>query len=114
MKSHKLVLWRMMVSDVSSSLPLYSLETNSQGVHRAAALQIQTMEWPACSPDLNPIEHIWDQLGRAMRRRINHHNTSTLLDRRCYLQEECNALPQEQIRRLINSMRQRCQACDNA
>ncbi|GFU41853.1 transposable element Tcb2 transposase [Trichonephila clavipes] len=22
------------------------------------------MEWPACSPDMNPIEHVWDFLGR--------------------------------------------------
>ena len=26
---------------------------------------IQRMVWPACSPYLNPIEALWDQLGRA-------------------------------------------------
>ncbi|GFX72678.1 transposable element Tcb2 transposase [Trichonephila clavipes] len=25
---------------------------------------IVRMEWPACSPDMNPIEHVWNALGR--------------------------------------------------
>ncbi|GFT56202.1 transposable element Tcb2 transposase [Trichonephila clavipes] len=25
---------------------------------------IVRMEWPECSPDMNPIEHVWDALGR--------------------------------------------------
>ncbi|GBL93447.1 hypothetical protein AVEN_59656-1 [Araneus ventricosus] len=27
---------------------------------------IHRMDWPARSPDLNPIEHVWDALGRAI------------------------------------------------
>lgn len=73
---------------------------------------IQRMEWPACSPDLNPIEHLWDQLGRAVRRRVT--NATTLQDMRMILVQEWNAIPQQSIQRLIQSMRRRCIAVINA
>ena len=31
--------------------------------------RISILSWPSCSPDLNPIEHIWDVIGRKVRAR---------------------------------------------
>ena len=66
------------------------------------------MEWPASSPDLNPIEHLWDQLGRAVCARVT--NTATLADLRQMLVEECDAILHQCVTRLVTSMRRRCQA----
>ncbi len=43
--------------------------------HFLQAQGIQRMIWPACSPDLNPIEELWDQLGRAAKARIQANTT---------------------------------------
>lgn len=72
------------------------------------ANRVQRMQWPAVSPDLNPIENLWDQLGRAARKRVT--SATTLPQLRQILIEEWNAIPQDRVRRLISSMRRRCQA----
>ena len=69
---------------------------------------VERMEWPASSTDLNPIEHLWDQLGRAVRARVT--NITTLADLRQMLVEEWDAIPQQCVTRLVTSMRRRCQA----
>uniref|UniRef100_A0A669BWK7 Tc1-like transposase DDE domain-containing protein n=1 Tax=Oreochromis niloticus TaxID=8128 RepID=A0A669BWK7_ORENI len=30
---------------------------------------LKRREWPACSPNLNPTEHLWNLVGRAVRAR---------------------------------------------
>ncbi|GFV20878.1 transposable element Tcb2 transposase [Trichonephila clavipes] len=54
--------------------------------HRTLAVEellesedITLMDWPAYSPDLNPIEHVWDALGRRIAARLHHpENTQQL------------------------------------
>ncbi|GFY07115.1 uncharacterized protein TNCV_4903571 [Trichonephila clavipes] len=47
---------------------------------------IQRMEWPAFSPDLNPIEHVWDMLGRRIAARLR--SPATVRDLEIALLEE--------------------------
>ncbi|GFY00208.1 transposable element Tc3 transposase [Trichonephila clavipes] len=70
---------------------------------------ITRMDWPAYSPDLNPIEHVWDMLGRQI---ADRQPPPTCLPElgRALLDEWCNIL-QHQIDNLILSMPWRCKAC---
>ena len=73
---------------------------------------IEVMDWPSKSPDLNPIEHLWDQLGKRVARRMT--TRSTRADLSHFLQEEWVHIPQQNIRNLVNSMRRRCMAVSAA
>ncbi|GFW55920.1 transposable element Tcb2 transposase [Trichonephila clavipes] len=63
---------------------------------------ITRMDWPAYSPDLNPIEHVWDMLGRRIAARQPPPTCLPEL-RRALLDEWCN-IRQDQIDNLILSM----------
>lgn len=66
---------------------------------------IEVMEWPANSPDLNPIEHLWDILGRRL---LERQPIETLQQLQDILIQEWEQLAQEMIRNLIESMPRRC------
>ncbi|GFW68827.1 transposable element Tcb2 transposase [Trichonephila clavipes] len=70
---------------------------------------LERMEWPARSPDLNPIEHLWDYLGREVAAlnpppRSLHELKQGLL---CVW----SSLPIPVFDNLINSMGNRCRQC---
>ena len=73
---------------------------------------IRTLPWPAFPPNLNPIEHLWDELGRRVRRRVNPPEYIDQLQRP--LTDEWNNIPQVFAMRLIGYMRRRCLAVINA
>ncbi|GFX60551.1 transposable element Tcb2 transposase [Trichonephila clavipes] len=67
---------------------------------------IVRMEWPVCSPDMNPIEHVWDALGRQVAGCQPPPQTLQELERD--LLEEWDRIPRLVIYCLIESMPQRC------
>ncbi|GFY04564.1 transposable element Tcb1 transposase [Trichonephila clavipes] len=65
----------------------------------------QTLPWPARSPDLSPVEHVWDQLKRQMP------SCHSVHDLELAVQDLWAHLPQDSIRCLINSLPDCVVAC---
>ncbi len=68
---------------------------------------IETLDWPSRSPDLSPIEHMWDILGRRVRA-LDNVNDVTDLERA--LHREWANITLAEVNKLIASMRRRCAA----
>lgn len=73
---------------------------------------VPVLQWPARSPDCNPIEHMWDELGRRLRQRPHAPNTVDELSQA--LLEEWNNIPRRVYRNLCTSMTRRVQAVLNS
>ena len=73
---------------------------------------IDRMNWPARSPDIKPIEHVWDILQRRISARLVQLQTREDLKRA--LIEEWARIPRPAIRKLIRSFKSRCKAVIDA
>ncbi|GFU87066.1 transposable element Tcb2 transposase [Trichonephila clavipes] len=70
---------------------------------------IQRLVWPVRSPDLNPIENVWDALGRQVAdRNYPPTNKNTLIRA---LTEEWDKLPQQLLDKVVQSMVRRVECC---
>ena len=68
--------------------------------------KVNALPWPAVSPDMNPIEHIWDYLGRKVRARGNVHDLRDL--------ENALSYSQRRYQTLRKVMQGRLAACINS
>ena len=66
---------------------------------------IDSIPWPAMSPDMNPIEHLWDDIGRKINDRVPAcQNLQELCDA---LVQDWQSIPLRTLRHLVQSMRRR-------
>ncbi len=72
------------------------------------AENIPVLVWPAYSPDMSPIEHVWDALDRRIRQRVLV--PANIQQLHTAIEEEWTNIKQATINNLINSMRRRCVA----
>ncbi|GFV40901.1 transposable element Tcb2 transposase [Trichonephila clavipes] len=124
--SHRILIWRERGSRNHPSniierdrgamgLQFLFMDDNAP-CHRTVAAEqllesedIERMDWPARSPYLNSIEHVWDFLGRRLAARTLP--PVTIRELRLALQDEWAAMPQQFIDTLILSMGRRCETC---
>ena len=66
----------------------------------------QTLSWPAQSPDLNPIENLWN----VIKRKMDGHKPSNKAELLEFLWQEWHKVTQQQCERLVESMPRRMKA----
>ena len=96
-------------------LNLYTFQDDNCPIHRSRLVPqwkeenlITSLPWPAQSPDLNPIEHVWDYLERAVRKRQPHPKNKQELF--MALKEEWVNIDTSYLEKLVESMARRVQA----
>ncbi|GBM99280.1 hypothetical protein AVEN_142276-1 [Araneus ventricosus] len=78
-------------------------------VTQHALQSVDMVSWTARSPDLSPIEHVWDIIGRQLQRRPQSALTVPVLTDQ--VQQAWNSISQTDIRHLYNTMHARFHAC---
>ena len=74
---------------------------------------IDPIDWPPNSPDLNPIEAVWDKMKDYVQERypsLGRGKQRTHDELRAIVQEAWNSVPDEYLDDLIESMPKRCRA----
>ena len=84
-------------------------------VHKARSIQkwfggigVEELDWPAQSPDLNPNEHLWDELERRLRARPNR--STSVPDRTHALVTEWKQILAAMFQHLVESLPRRVEA----
>ncbi len=74
--------------------------------HTSKTQRVKVMDWPSMSPDLNPIEHLWDIL----KQKVEERKVSNIHQLRDVIMEEWKRTSVTTCEALVNSMPKRLKA----
>ena len=69
-----LILWPVAVPHIRRNRGMILMQDNAtchtarSTIHMLQQNNVRTLNWLPCSPDLSPIEHVWDEIDRRVRR----------------------------------------------
>ncbi|KAL6463867.1 hypothetical protein MHYP_G00282580 [Metynnis hypsauchen] len=65
--------------------------------------RVRILDWPACSPDLSPIENVW----RIMKHKIQQRRPRTVEQLKLYIKQEWERIPPTKLQQLVSSVPRR-------
>lgn len=112
--AYKNIIKTHMLPHAKSKMPRgWSFQQDNDPKHRSKvvkefmkAQKVRDLDWPSQSPDLNPIEHLWEELDRAIREKKCSNKANFFAT----LKECWENIPIERLITLVDSMPRRCAA----
>ena len=92
--------------------PEWVFQQDNAPIHKAGSTLdflrthgIQVLDWPACSPDLNPMENVWRLLVKLIYNNVRQYRS--VQDLKTAIMEACDKIEPVVLQKLIDSMRTR-------
>ena len=115
MLQHKMTFYMILCFQLCGNSLMKDLSHFSMTIppmHKGRSIQkwfvdigVEELDWPAQSPDVNPIEHLWDELERRLRARPNR--PTSVSDLTNALVAEWKQIPTAMFQHLVESLPRR-------